>query len=189
MKQTGRQMLAYGTLKTPIGRLFVAAEERGIVAVTFLNDRPVADELPRLARAGHETGGQQNGAGGGRASAHLSKAMSQLRDYFAGTSKVFDLDLFSMGTDFQKKVWRALARIPYGETRSYAEIARSIDRPRATRAVGGAIGDNPAAVVVPCHRVIGVDGSLTGFGGGLDRKRWLLEHESGARRLPIAART
>jgi methylated-DNA-[protein]-cysteine S-methyltransferase len=101
----------------------------------------------------------------------------QLAAYFAGELREFDLPLAPRGTEFQMKVWRELCRIPYGETISYGELARRIGQPGASRAVGLANGRNPIGIIVPCHRVIGADGSLTGYGGGLDRKKWLLEHE------------
>lgn len=104
-------------------------------------------------------------------------AVAQLHDYFAGTRTCFDVPLSPPGTDFQRRVWEALCEIPYAETRSYAEIARRIDRPGAARAVGSANARNPIAIVVPCHRVIGTDGSLTGYGGGLPTKRALLDLE------------
>jgi methylated-DNA-[protein]-cysteine S-methyltransferase len=107
----------------------------------------------------------------------LAQAARQLDEYFAGERREFDLPLAPMGTPFQLAVWRELRRIPFGETRSYGEIARRLCRPAASRAVGLAAGANPIAIVVPCHRVIGSDGSLTGFGGGLQRKAWLLGHE------------
>lgn len=101
-----------------------------------------------------------------------------MRAYFAGELQAFDLPLNMIGTDFQRVVWRELARIPYGEIISYAELARRVDRPGAARAVGAANGRNPISIVVPCHRVIGANGTLTGYGGGLDRKEWLLRHEA-----------
>ncbi len=104
-------------------------------------------------------------------------AVVQLQEWFAGWRTVFDLKLDPVGTPFQRRVWQALREIPYGETVSYVEIARRAGNPRAARPAGQAIGRNPLAIVVPCHRVIGSDGSLTGYGGGMDRKRWLLEHE------------
>jgi methylated-DNA-[protein]-cysteine S-methyltransferase len=103
----------------------------------------------------------------------------QLADYFAGRRMTFDLPLAMVGSPFQRRVWRALQEIPYGETTSYGEIARRVGVPSAPRAVGVANGQNPVAVIVPCHRVIGADGSLTGYGGGLERKRLLLELEAG----------
>lgn len=111
----------------------------------------------------------------------LRRAAEQLRAYFAGQRRSFDLPLRMQGTDFQLAVWRALLTIPYGETRSYAQIAAQIGRPKACRAVGLANGQNPLAIIVPCHRVIGADGSLTGYGGGLDMKRLLLDLEQAHR--------
>lgn len=111
----------------------------------------------------------------------LSAAREQLAAYFDMRLRQFDLPLEPKGTDFQRRVWDSLRAIPYGETISYAELARRIDNPKAVRAVGAANGRNPLMIIVPCHRVIGADGSLTGFGGGIDRKRWLLDHEARAR--------
>ncbi len=107
----------------------------------------------------------------------LVAAVAQLEEYFDGKRTDFDLPLDLMGTNFQVACWLALDEIPYGETRTYGEQATSVGRPTATRAVGAANGRNPVSIVLPCHRVIGADGSLTGFGGGLDAKRWLLDHE------------
>ena len=108
----------------------------------------------------------------------FGEAREQLDAYFRGERTAFDLELAPSGTEFQRRVWRALREIPYGETISYAQLARRVGNPAAVRAVGAANGRNPISIVVPCHRVIGSDGSLTGFGGGLDRKRALLELES-----------
>ncbi len=107
----------------------------------------------------------------------LQRCLRELEEYFQGTRRSFTVPLHLQGTPFQVQVWQALQEIPYGETRSYQEIAVAIGNPRALRAVGGANNKNPLALLVPCHRVIGKDGSLTGFGGGLDIKEWLLEHE------------
>jgi methylated-DNA-[protein]-cysteine S-methyltransferase len=107
----------------------------------------------------------------------LTVAARQLAEYFAGARHVFDLALAPVGTPFQRLVWRALAAIPFGETRAYGEIARAIGRSAASRAVGAANGKNPFAIVVPCHRVIGASGELTGYAGGMAAKRWLLAHE------------
>jgi len=109
----------------------------------------------------------------------LARAAEQLGEYFAGERRAFDLPLAPSGTEFQLACWRALAEIPYGETRSYGEQARHIGRPDRARAVGAANGANPIAIILPCHRVIGADGSLTGFGGGLETKRRLLDLEAG----------
>ncbi|TFH85067.1 methylated-DNA--[protein]-cysteine S-methyltransferase [Billgrantia azerbaijanica] len=114
-----------------------------------------------------------------RPSALTAQAKAQLDEYFAGTRRAFDLPLAPAGTDFQRRVWAALATIPYGETRNYAEIAEQLRCKGGQRAVGAANGRNPIAIVVPCHRVIGSDGRLTGYAGGIGRKQWLLAHEAG----------
>lgn len=108
----------------------------------------------------------------------LQRAAAQLAEYFAGTRTDFDLPLDAEGTEFQRSAWEALRAIPYGETRSYGEQATAIGRPSAVRAIGAANGRNPIPIVVPCHRVLGADGSLTGFAGGVETKAWLLHHES-----------
>jgi methylated-DNA-[protein]-cysteine S-methyltransferase len=113
------------------------------------------------------------------ATALLRRAVKQLNEYFAGSRHSFDLPLAPSGTEFQLACWRALSEIPYGETRSYGEQARHIGRPDRARAVGAANGANPIAIILPCHRVIGADGSLVGFGGGLETKRRLLDLEAG----------
>ena len=125
-----------------------------------------------------------DGSAGRPAAATLAAAAEQLDEYFAGARTVFDLPLAPRGTPFQQRVWQALRGIPFGDTISYAELARRIETPRAVRAVGGANARNPLSIIVPCHRVVGMDGSLTGFGGGIERKRWLLGHE--AARTPPA---
>jgi methylated-DNA-[protein]-cysteine S-methyltransferase len=123
----------------------------------------------------------------------FGKACEQLSAYFEGEGVSFDLALSMVGTPFQRRVWQELCNIPYGCAISYAELARRIGQPGASRAVGRANGQNPISIIVPCHRVIGADGTLTGYGGGLDRRRWLLEHEAEIlarhpewRRAPIA---
>jgi methylated-DNA-[protein]-cysteine S-methyltransferase len=122
-----------------------------------------------------------------RAAEPFAAAREQLEQYFAGERAEFELALDLRGSAFQRSVWDALLTIPYGETRSYGEIARQIGRPDRARAVGAANGSNPVSIVVPCHRVIGSDGSLTGYGGGLHRKRWLLDHEAGVAQLGLGA--
>ena len=107
----------------------------------------------------------------------LETCFQELHEYFRGTRRIFTIPLKLKGTPFQERVWQALREIPYGETRSYQDIALAVGNPKALRAVGGANHRNPVALIVPCHRVIGKDGSLTGFGGGLPIKKWLLEHE------------
>jgi methylated-DNA-[protein]-cysteine S-methyltransferase len=113
----------------------------------------------------------------------LHAVAAQLAEYFAGARKTFDLPLATCGSPFQRRVWRALQEIPYGETESYGELARRIGAPSASRAVGRANAVNPIPIIVPCHRVIGAGGTLTGFGGGVERKRYLLDLEAGASRL------
>ena len=116
-----------------------------------------------------------------RDDAAFDDVRTQLAEYFAGTRRHFDLPLHAAGTEFQKRVWRALCDIPYGETTSYGRTAVAVGAPDAARAVGLANGQNPISIVVPCHRVVGANGSLTGYGGGLDAKRWLLSHEAAHR--------
>jgi methylated-DNA-[protein]-cysteine S-methyltransferase len=158
-------MTSYIHTESPLGRLLLVADEAGMRAIEFDD---AAHPVPRAAEwREHRT-------------ALLDGARRQLQDYFAGSRQGFDLPLAAQGTSFQLEVWRALAEIPFGETRSYAEIAQRLGQPGAVRAVGAANARNPLAIVVPCHRVIGANGSLTGYAGGLDRKRALLALE-GAR--------
>lgn len=117
----------------------------------------------------------------------LRNAAAQLVEYFDGEREDFDLPLAMTGTEFQREAWEALREIPYGTTRSYAEQAKAIGRPTATRAIGAANGKNPIPIIVPCHRVIGADGSLTGYGGGEAAKRWLLNHEARQRSLFVTS--
>jgi len=147
----------YSRIDSPVGPLLLAISDRGLVALEF--DR------------GNIPAGWVESAG------KTAPYASQLEEYFSGRRRCFDLPLDLRGTDFQKRCWRELLKIPYGQTRSYADIARAIGNPSAVRAVGLANGQNPIAIVVPCHRVIGSDGSLTGYGGGLETKRKLLELE------------
>jgi methylated-DNA-[protein]-cysteine S-methyltransferase len=146
------------TVATPIGELRLVASSAGLRAVLW---------------PGREHG--EPAAPGD--SPVLEDARAQLAEYFAGTREIFALPLDLRGTPFQRDAWLALAEIPYGRTATYAEQARRLGRPRAVRAVGAANGRNPVPIVLPCHRVVGSDGSLTGFGGGLDVKQALLEHE------------
>lgn len=153
-------MIQYRTIDSPIGLLTLAG--RGSV----LTNLRMVDQTYEPSRADWSP-----------AQHAFDKAVEQLRAYFAGDLTDFDLDLDLRGTEFQRRVWTALLTIPYGETRSYGEIAEQIGAPGSARAVGLANGHNPIAIVVPCHRVIGANGSLTGFGGGLGRKRALLDLE------------
>ena len=148
----------------PIGRLKLTADERALTALTF--------EQAAGAPAPGPGDGTLNPIAG-----PLPAAVRQLAEYFAGARRAFDVPLAPRGTPFQERVWRALMEIPFGATASYGEIARRVGMPGAARAVGLANNRNPIAILVPCHRVIGADGSLTGYGGGIERKRWLLELE------------
>jgi len=155
-------------LDTPVGRLLLAVDTDGrLTRLHFPDDprpRPDAEGWVRDEHA-------------------LIEPCRQLHAYFAGELRDFDLELAPQGTPFQLQVWEALRQIPYGATASYGEIAQAVGMPNAARAVGGANNRNPIAIVVPCHRVIGAGGSLTGYGGGLDRKRHLLDLEAGRPRL------
>ncbi len=153
--------MRYDVIETPIGPLLVAADAAGLRQISF----------PERGKA------RRPEAGWVHDPAPFRELASQLREYFAGQRRRFSLRLAPQGTEFQRATWRALAEIPYGTTISYAELARRVGRPAASRAVGAANGANPLPIVVPCHRVIGADGSLTGFGGGLPVKRALLELE------------
>jgi methylated-DNA-[protein]-cysteine S-methyltransferase len=154
--------ITFSEIDSPIGKLLIYGTARGLSGILMTRQR-------------HFEGKQKAWT---RDDARWSAAAKQLREYFDGKRREFDLPLDVEGTDFQTKVWAALRKIPFGRTASYAEIARKIGKPKAMRAVGMANGRNPVSIVVPCHRVIGADGSLTGYGGGLDRKRILLDLES-----------
>ncbi len=157
---------AWTTTDTHVGRLKLVASAKGLAAILWQDDNPARVRLGHLAeQPGHPV---------------LAEAGRQLADYFAGRRKAFDLPLDMKGTPFQQDVWAALRTIPFGQTRSYGEIARQIGRPKAVRAVGAANGRNPVSIVTPCHRVIGSGGALTGFAGGLAVKERLLALERGA---------
>jgi methylated-DNA-[protein]-cysteine S-methyltransferase len=162
--------LAYALVPSPVGVLTLAASATGLRYVLWPND-----ELTRVP----------DGVPDGDARDHpiLAVAASQLDEYFAGERTEFDVPLEPRGTEFQLAAWRALCTIPYGETLSYGEQARRLGDVNKSRAVGAANGRNPLSIIVPCHRVVGSDGSLTGFGGGIEAKAWLLRHESNERSL------
>jgi methylated-DNA-[protein]-cysteine S-methyltransferase len=155
--------LAYKTIASPIGQLKLVASDKGLVAILWENDSPRRVRLSDL---------QENDE-------HpvLLETQRQLAEYFAGKRKTFSVALDMRGTPFQKNVWEALLAIPFGETRSYGQLARQLGNPRAARAVGAANGRNPISIIVPCHRVIGSTGKLTGFAGGLETKAHLLNLE------------
>jgi methylated-DNA-[protein]-cysteine S-methyltransferase len=151
------------TMPTPIGDLTLLATDEGLAAISWPTGDAPSRPLPAaIEHPGHPV---------------LAAAVAQLDEYFAGERTTFDLPLVPRGTPFQLLAWEALREIPYGEVRTYGEQAVRIGRPTAFRAVGAANGRNPLPIVVPCHRVIGSTGSLTGFAGGIEVKRWLLEHE------------
>ena len=155
----------YRTIPSPVGDLKLVARDTGLAAILWENDRPGRVRLGEMIEdVDHPV---------------LVETGKQLNAYFAGTLTAFTVPLDVAGTDFQKSVWAALLTIPFGETRSYAEIARQIGRPSAVRAVGAANGKNPVSIIAPCHRVIGSNGALTGFAGGLAAKEMLLGLESG----------
>ena len=159
--------LAYHDFDTPIGTLRVVGDDGGIERIDLPN-AAANDPDPEWRERRRSLPGS------------LRETRRQLLQYFEGERRDFDLPLAPAGTAFQRRVWGELSRIPYGETVSYGELARRIGRPTASRAVGAANGRNPLAIVVPCHRVIGADGTLVGYGGGLPVKEALLAHERGA---------
>ncbi len=154
----------FDAFNTPIGKLTIAVDASGVRYVLFENNK-------------YDAPGRQDWQ---RDSGPAQATREQLLQYFAGERKSFDLPLSLGGTEFQKKTWAMLAQIPFGQTWSYSELANKIAVPKAVRAVGAANGRNPLPIILPCHRVIGRDGSLTGFGGGLATKKWLLDHERGS---------
>ena len=156
-------------IDSPVGPLTLIASDRGLRAVLWLGDR---DTKVEMTHAGGPVEGGEHDPNG-----FLDAAVNQLEEYFAGTRTEFDIPLDTVGTGFQRTAWDALRTIPYGETVSYGEQARRMGDVRKARAVGAANGRNPVSIIVPCHRVVGADGSLTGFGGGLEAKAWLLDHE------------
>jgi methylated-DNA-[protein]-cysteine S-methyltransferase len=160
MTATLDKPVLYTTWRSPLGELLLAGDEHALRALHLPN---------RHARGGAWVS----------AEAPFVRAVAQLEEYFAGERVAFDLPLAASGSRFEETVWGAVSEIPYGETRSYGQVAAAVGRPDRARAVGSANARNPLAIVVPCHRVIGSDGSLTGYGGGLERKRALLELERG----------
>ena len=155
--------LSYLYMDSPVGQLKLVANEHALVAILWDNENPKRVRLAELIEeVSHPI---------------LLNTQQQLIEYFSGQRKVFDIPLDFEGTDFQKKVWSALLTIPYGETRSYKQIAQQLGHEKAVRAVGAANGKNPISIIAPCHRVIGAGGALVGFAGGLDKKEILLSLE------------
>ena len=149
--------------KTPLGIAKIIGDENGISVISIADEGSISENIPEV----------------------LQEAVSQLNDYFEGKRTDFNFKLNPSGTDFQQKVWKALIEIPFGKTTSYLDLSKKLGDVKAIRAVASANGKNPLWIVVPCHRVIGSDGSLTGYAGGLWRKKWLLEHENPARRQEL----
>ncbi len=160
------------TIETPIGDMLAVADETGLMLLEF-TDRPgLQGEIDRLeAIFGTTAGKAMNDV--------LKATAQQLRAYFSGGGQAFEIHLELIGTEFECAVWESVRTIAWGETKTYAQVAAGIGKPRAIRAAGRANGRNPLAIVIPCHRVIGSDGGLHGYGGGLWRKEWLLAHEQG----------
>jgi methylated-DNA-[protein]-cysteine S-methyltransferase len=170
-------MNAFCYVDSPIGRLMLTCDGTALTGLYMNLYRNKPTKLPDL-----------NGDWVQNESIDpLPAAARQLKEYFSGKRRNFDLHLRMQGTEFQQRVWRELTQIPFGETRSYGELAKRLNNPNGSRAVGLANGRNPIAIIVPCHRVIGANGSLTGFGGGIERKEWLLTHEGHPRtgELPL----
>ena len=143
-------------IKTPLGIAKIIGDNKGISEISVLDEGEISKSIPK----------------------ELKEVVAQLKDYFSGKRNDFDLKLNPKGTDFQQKVWQELGNIPFGKTITYLDLAKKLGDPKVIRAAASANGKNPLWIIVPCHRVIGTDGSLTGYAGGLWRKKWLLEHEN-----------
>lgn len=143
-------------INTPLGTAKIKGDEKGISLISINEEGEISKKIPL----------------------ELKEAVNQLKEYFEGKRKQFNFELNPKGTDFQQKVWKALLKIPYGKTTSYLELSKTLGDVKAIRAVASANGKNPLWIVIPCHRVIGSDGSLTGYAGGLWRKKWLIDHEN-----------
>jgi len=169
------QLITVTRILTPLGPMLAGATDAGVCLLEFIDTKMLETQISRLKRrlrAEFVPGSNR----------HFKALHQQLQEYFAGKRKEFSLPLVMQGTPFQQDVWKALQAIPYGETRSYQEQAGLLGKPRAVRAVAQANGDNRISIIIPCHRVIGKDGKLVGYGGGLWRKRFLLDLEVGAPR-------
>src|SRR4029077_8098341 len=160
LRKGGFMNLSYKLVASPIGRLKLVASDKGLVAILWENDNPRRVLLSELVECPDHP--------------ILVRTQKELEEYFAGKRDAFTVPLDMRGTPFQKQVWKALLGIPFGETRTYGQLANQLGNPKATRAVGAANGRNPLAILVPCHRVIGFSGKLTGFAGGLEAKAHLL---------------
>ncbi|MDO1605848.1 methylated-DNA--[protein]-cysteine S-methyltransferase [Lactobacillus sp. YT155] len=164
------QTLYWSLVKTKLGSMVVISDDEKIFLLEFVNNEKLTKEIPAFKK-------RLNAKITKRKTDVIQQLQKELDEYFAGKRINFDLPTQLVGTDFQESVWKELTKIPSGQTISYKDLARGIGNPNATRAAANATGKNPVALIVPCHRVISNDGSIGGYGGGLDRKEWLLEHE------------
>lgn len=158
---SARHVSRYAMLETPVGPLFIGGDGTDVLLIGFASGRRAVEPLPQWQRD----------------DSLYPEARDQMTEYFAGRRTRFDFPMRMIGTPFQRSVWQALLDIPYGQTRAYRDLAEAIGKPGSNQAVGAANGANPLPLAVPCHRVVGADGSLTGYGGGIDVKRKLLAHE------------
>ena len=172
ISHSDKNKLLISRIKTPFGDLLAGATNKGICLLEFTDTNRIEMQISRLKKAYEST--IINGA-----NSYFEILNTQLQDYFLGKLKIFDVPLDIYGTDFQRQVWDALQTIPYGETRSYQEQAIAINKPKAVRAVANANRNNKISIIIPCHRVIGKNGTMTGYGGGIWRKEYLLELEQG----------
>jgi AraC family transcriptional regulator of adaptative response/methylated-DNA-[protein]-cysteine methyltransferase len=175
-KSKSKNIINIERLETPIGPMYAAATKKGVCLLEFCDRRALENEFKELVKYLDAVilPGENK---------HINLLKKELNDYFEGKLQEFTVQLDAPGTEFQKEVWRQLLKIPYGQTRSYKQQATAMKKPEAVRAVANANGRNRVSIVIPCHRVIGEDGTLTGYGGGLPRKKWLLDHESKNKRL------
>lgn len=170
IQSTENKVILINRLTTPLGPMFISATDEGVCLLEFVDRRMLETEfkdLQRLLKAKIIAG----------ENCHIKQAKKEIDEYFKGIRKHFDVKLHTPGTEFQKSVWQHLKKVPYGELSTYQQQAEKINNPKAVRAVASANGFNRVSIIIPCHRVIGKDGKLTGYGGGLERKRWLIEHE------------
>ena len=175
-RASGRTVVHVTRIESPVGRLVIGATAKALVLLEFVDRRLLPTQISRVAKA-------LDCVFAPGETPLLKRVRAELDEYFSGSRKAFDLPMAMTGTPFQVSVWTALLEIPSGATRSYKDVAKAIGRPEAVRAVARANGDNRMAIVIPCHRVIGADGKLVGYGGGLWRKQCLLDLERGARSL------
>ncbi len=156
--------MKHRVIDSPVGPLTLVVDDAGVLCALYTDGQKYFPDAARL---------------GERDDTVAPDAVAQLGEYFAGKRSEFDVEVAPRGTDFQKAVWAALQQIPAGGTLTYGDLARELGRPGASRAVGAATGRNPISIIVPCHRLVGASGAMTGYAGGVDRKRWLLDHERG----------